>query len=264
MKKKISIHKQNKLVILFLYEIILGLVLFTLSVNVTAPLYIFLSWTVPSIYFLYALPNYRVKWIISALLWSIPGSLILDAIGHYTKVWDYWNNPLFAPSGIQILNIPIESFYWGFSFWLFTVLIYEFFFDKHRGHKFRTTEKTLLFGLTLVGLLTMYVLQNKLVGVFEHFFIAVIIIYSIFNLIFLYKLPRLRMRFLLASLLAFALGMIIELFSLLFNLWDFKGEHYIASFNILNKSLPLEEIIAWFVLSMSVVIIHEVFVDTKD
>lgn len=249
---------------LIFYEICLGLLIYFLNLNPTASLYIFLSWNIPSIYYLYKLRSYRVKAIITSFLWCIPASLIIDLLGHYTKIWSFWDNPLFSSSGIKILDVPIESFYWGFSAWLFSVLIYEFYFDKHKGHKFRRSEKLLIFILTIVSLICIYIVRNRLIGQNEYFYVIILVLYGLFDLFMFYKYKKLRIKILYSSLFLFILGLIIEFFSFSYSLWDFNGKFYLYTITLCNKPMPIEEIIGWLIFPMAALFIHEVFVDTGD
>src|SRR3989344_6880809 len=150
--KHISSKKKFQFLVLVLYEFIVGFV--ALSLNFNTLWYLSVSWVFPTIFFLYKLHLNRWRYILEALLWSIPGSLLIDWIGHYTRAWSYWENPLFASTGIGIFGIPIESFIWGSLFWIFYVVLYEYFFDENRASNFDKREKFLVIGFTGVSLIT--------------------------------------------------------------------------------------------------------------
>lgn len=126
----------------------------SITFNFNALQYLLVSWALPTLFFLYKLHINRYRYILEALIWSIGGSLLVDWVGHYSRAWSYWDNPLFASSGINVLGIPIESFVWGSLFWIFYVVVYEYFFDENRASNFNSKEKLLAFGFTVFGLIT--------------------------------------------------------------------------------------------------------------
>ena len=114
MLKKLLQRKITHFILLIIYEIVVGIISLHLGLN--ALLYILLSWILPTIFFLYKLRLKQTGYIIEALMWSIPSSILIDWIGHYSKAWNYWTNPLFASTGIDVFGIPLESFIWGSAF----------------------------------------------------------------------------------------------------------------------------------------------------
>ena len=98
------------------------------------------------------------EYIFEALMWSIPSSILIDWIGHYSKAWNYWGNQLFASTGIDIFGIPLESFVWGSAFWIFFVMVYEYFFDENRFPTFKNKEKLMALSITAFSLFVVFLL----------------------------------------------------------------------------------------------------------
>ena len=111
--KHISSKKKFQFLVLVLYEFIVGFV--ALSLNFNTLWYLSVSWVFPTIFFLYKLHINRYRYILEALLWSIPGSLLIDWVGHYSRAWSYWDNPLFASTGVIVIGNSSRIFYLGFT-----------------------------------------------------------------------------------------------------------------------------------------------------
>lgn len=259
----IARHKLNNLLLLLTYEILVGLFAIAIEANLLS--YLFCSWSIPTIYFLSRLKSFRIKWLTSSLLWGIPAALIIDFWGHYNQSWSYWDNPKFAVTGIEIIGIPIESFIWGVSFWLFHILVYEYFFDRHRTHQVKRLEKYGTAALLGVGIVAILVHTAGIrIPEITYYYLFLIILYSFVSLFILSKRPQLLGRALQFGLLSLVLGMIVEIVSLRLDLWSFPGSEFISKIQILQHAIPVEEIIWWFIIPVAICLLHEAITDTGD
>lgn len=257
--------KIKYLFVLICYEIFVAFfAAFIVKSNVLS--YIFLSWTIPSLFILYKLARFSKKIIINTFVWAIPGSVCMDLLAHYTDTWSHWWNPLFASTGIRIAGDPIESFIWGVSFWLFYLLIYEFFFDRHRSARPLTLrEKLLTFLLILTPIAVTYTIVSLTITVgSDRYFFGMIIISIIVDLVLLWKYPHLIKRIILFGLIAILLGIIIESVALSIGYWDFFAEKSVLVLNYFGKVLPIEELAWWLLIPTNIALIYELISDTKD
>lgn len=260
--KTIKQNKASLLVSLFIYELIIGL--FALFSNANALGYLFLSWVIPASYLLYLLRGRRLRYLIASFIWSFPASILIDLTGHYTKVWDFWSNPRFASTGIDLLGIPVESFVWGFLFWLSSVLIYEVFFDRSSTIKRGRFENIALILFWLLAVLVYLIITYNVVGPSKYFFLLLNLTYGLVDLVILIKYNYLARRLIEFGLVALSLGIIIELFSLALGLWEFNGEFYLITANLNNGvTLPLDELIWWFLVGIACAAVHEIVTDNQ-
>lgn len=259
----IAYHKINNLLILLAYEFVFGFIAIVLEANLLS--YLIFSWGLPTFYFLSRIKSFRLKWLTSSLFWGIPAALIIDFWGHYNKSWSYWDNPKFSVTGLELIGIPIESFIWGISFWLFHIVIYEYFFDKHRTHKSRRLEKYGTVTLFAIGVVAV-VLHTSGINVPElnFYYLFLIILYTLVSLLILSRYPQLLRRALFFGMLSLILGMIVELVSLTLGLWTFPGSEFITKVPILQHLVPIEEVIWWFIIPVAICLIHEAITDTGD
>ena len=250
--------KRVQFIVLVIYEFFIGYL--ALSFDFNALWYLGMSWVIPTLFFLYKLHINRYQYILEALMWSIPGSLLIDWVGHYSKAWSYWGNPLFASTGINILGIPLESFVWGSVFWIFYVVIYEYFFDENRASNFNNKEKFVAFGLVILSLVM--VLLINLYQPTIPFFYSLILLSIIFIIVIsLIPYRQLIPRVLKFGLIVFILGLQIEFFALKLNLWFFSGGDYLKEIQFFGNFIPIEELLWWVMVPMAIAAIHEIFAD---
>jgi len=258
MIKFVSKEKKLQLVFLIIYEVIIGTI--ALNFNFNALLYLATSWVLPTMFFLYKLRTDRSGYIFEALMWSIPNSILIDWVGHYSRAWNYWGNPLFASTGIIIFGIPLESFVWGSAFWIFYVVVYEYFFDENRAPGFGKKEKFMALSLVFFSLIIVLLinLYNPIVPLF---YLLVLIFLLSIVVIFLIPYKRLIPRIIKFGFFVFTLGLLTEFFSLKLGLWTFPGGNSIKEILFFGYLMPIEEIIWWFVVPVAIATVHEIFAD---
>lgn len=251
-------EKKWQLIFLFFYELIAGFI--SIHFNLNALWYLCVSWIIPVIFFLYKLSKDRYKYIFEGLMWSIPGSILIDWVGHYSKAWSYWENHLFASTGITVFGIPIESFIWGSALWIFYVVVYEYFFDKNRAPNFRKKEKITALGFTILGLIIIPLI-NSYNPTIPLFYGSVIFLFSFITILFLIKYKSLTIRMIEFGYIVFILGLQIEYFSLKLNLWTFPDGDFIKKILFFGHIIPLEEVLWWLIIPVTIATAHEVFAD---
>lgn len=259
--KLLSFHKKEILVFLFSYMLFASIVAVALDFNALE--YIFVSWTLPSAYFVYRIRTFRTKILLTSLAWSIPGSITIDLVGHESRAWSYWENLNFASSGISIFSIPIESFIWGVSFWLFYTSLYEFFYDKKRKHSYNKILYIILAVLYAYAALLLILINYTDQFSIDYFFIGILGMYSLINAFFLTQVRISYERLASFVIISFLLGIIVEITSLSLGLWEFPDAQFILTFNFWGTTVPIEEILWWAVLPLTILLTHELFNDNS-
>lgn len=260
MLKKLLQRKITHFILLIIYEIVVGIISLHLGLN--ALLYILLSWILPTIFFLYKLRLKQTGYIIEALMWSIPSSILIDWIGHYSKAWNYWTNPLFASTGIDVFGIPLESFIWGSAFWIFFVMMYEYFFDENRYPNFKNKEKLMALSITAFSLVVVFLI-NFYKPTIPYFYSIILCFLLLVTVFFLRPCKHLISRMIKFGIISFSLGILVEFFSLKLNLWTFSVEWSLKEILFFGHLIPLEEIIWWFIVPMAIATVHEIFADNQ-
>jgi hypothetical protein len=245
--------------LLIIYEVAVGYISLLLHFN--ALQYLSVSWALPAIFFIFHLKTKkRVGYLFEALLWSIPGSLLIDWIGHYSRVWSYWGNPFFASTGLKIATIPIESFIWGALCWLFYVAVYEYFFDTSRRPSFGYKEKLLAFSITILSIVLIFLIR-RYEPTIPYFYLMILAFAMFITVVSLAPYRKLVPRSLGFGLATFGIGLIVEFFSLAMGLWTFPPGHSILDIVIAGYNVPVEEILWWLVIPIGIASVHEVFAD---
>ena len=258
--RHISHKKKLQFLILVIYEFIAGFI--SLALDFNALWYLGISWVIPTLFFLYKLHINRYGYILEALLWSIPGSLLIDWVGHYTRAWSYWDNPLFASTGIGLFGVPLESFLWGSLFWIFYVAVYEYFFDENRASNFNKKEKFIATGFAVLSLVVVLWI-NSYQPTIPFFYSLILLLIIFMTALCLAPYRRLIPRVLKFGLIVFILGLQIEYFSLKLGLWLFPDGDFLYESLFFGYLVPIEEILWWVIVPMGVVAVHEVFADNQ-
>ncbi len=256
--RHISTKKKYQFLILVIYEFVVGYL--AISLNFNALWYLGVSWVLPTLFFLYKLHLNRYRYILEALLWSIPGSLLIDWVGHYTRAWSYWDNPLFASTGIGIFGIPLESFVWGSTFYIFYVVVYEYFFDENRASNFSSKEKFIALGFAVISLIGVLLINSNQPTI-PFFYLLILLLIIFMTAISLAPYRKLIPRVLKFGAIVFVLGLQIEYFSLKLGLWLFPDGDFLREVMFFSYSIPVEEVAWWIIVPMAVVAVHEVFAD---
>jgi hypothetical protein len=256
--RHISTKKKLQFLVLIAYEVTAGFIALFLDFN--ALWYLGISWVLPTLFFLYKLHINRYRYVIEALLWSIPGSLVVDWIGHYTRTWSYWDNPLFASSGFGVFGIPLESFLWGSLFWIFYVVVYEYFFDENRSSDFNNKEKLIVCSLGAISL-SLVILINSYKPTIPLFYLLILLLFVFLTALALAPYRKLAPRVLKFSSIVFILGLIVEFFSLKLGLWLFPEGDFVRTILVSGQMVPVEEVAWWFIVPMFIAAVHEVFAD---
>lgn len=254
-----SIKKRELLGILG-YFLIASLFIVTLQLGYLAGTMIYL--VAPSIYITIKKASvFRKTALFSALL-SAPLVLVFNYIATVSGAWFEVTS-----SGIRVLGtFPIETFLWAFSVTYFTIVFYEYFFDRNKEvRRFPKSIKylvlTLLLFVTLFGLV---LVMNRDLLVIEYFYTYFAFGLFIVPPVFVaFHYPVLLQKMVYQGLYFLLLSLIYEMAALQAGHWYFPGS-YIGFVEIFGYRFPFEEFI-WLAFCVpSTIAIYEVFADDRE
>lgn len=252
--------KRHDLVLLLIYPIIASVVTLLLKANVFVSILIFL--VIPAIFLSIRKSDQVKKAAIFSLLLGTPFIIIIYYIGHVTKAWimDYTIFPLV----FDFVNI--EAVLWLIIWIYFTVLFYEYFFDKHVRPKlwypnmkylvllvFSLFSVFLLFFLRFSSILERIPYSYLLMG-----FAAVVVPI----LLYLYNSPAQYQAFFKTQAYFLYFNLIYELNGLALGWWSFPGDEFIGWVSFFGLQFPLEEFIFWIAIgAMAILSYYKAFDD---
>lgn len=251
--------KKNDLFIIYSFVIIATIISFLFRVNYLVSI---ITFTIPPISFLlYRLRKDDKRFILESILWAIPASIIIDLLGHLNKAWE--ESTLFESRFLGLM--PYEGLLWGFFYVLLIILFYEYFFDRSKIHRFLKRSYYFFSLIILLAFITIILALNyrSLLEV-QYFYAIIIVLFSLLNILILKKFKTLRLKSLLATFFLMPFYFMWEVIALELGLWTFeKGNHVLYLNFPSGYSIPLEEV-AWFtVVTMAVILIHELFMDNR-
>jgi hypothetical protein len=216
---------------------------------------------VPSIYLSIRKPEIVRKIALVSLILIIPSVVVISYLGHTDGSW---YNP--SVLGLRIFNsYPIDDFVWGFVYYYYILVVYEYFFERVRiltlPKKFLNFE---YIGLALALFFTIYIyLRGIPITVDYFYFWVVIVLFCIVpGLVFLFH----RQVFIKAIYVALFFAPLSLLYEYIANVkgnWFFPGTHFIGQVQLLNVTFLLEEFTFLFLAAPAVVACYEFIADDK-
>ncbi len=258
MKKKETID----LALILLWPIIAAIISFLLKPNAFVSVLLFLA--LPSIYLAFRGKEYAKKAIIFSAIASVPIMFIIDYIAHLTGMWIVPNTIL----PFKVFNfVTLEVILWAFFTFLFVIMFYEYFIDKHKTKKI---WKPKMKYLTLVSLaifitfLSLFLSNRSLLNIPYWYLVFGLTLLLLPFLIQLLRFPKVTSKFFLAGAYFFFLHSVYEITALKLGWWSFPGTMFIGWVSILNVSFPLEEVLFWFILlTLAILSFFEFFEDDE-
>ncbi len=204
------------------------------------------------------------KIFLESLLWAIPASIVLDLFGHFNKAW--LESTIFDTRFLNLM--PYEGFLWGFSFIFFIVLFYEYFFDRSKIHHFIRRSYKFFALVFITALITLLVYMFKPHRMLIPYFYSILIgLFSLFDLVILWKYPVLIKKSITATVLLLPLFYAWEYTALFLNLWTFELGNHLYYFNLpflpSTTLVPVEELVWFFVVTLAAILMHEFFLDNR-
>jgi len=247
-------NKSYRLLFLSIY-----LILALASVLILRPVYIVsitIVLAIPAFINFLWLKNSRLPVFIfsalSALLFAPP----IELMARIVNVWDV-QSIFYRPFGL----IPIENMIFAFLNFFWVLSFYKYFINDDRELSISSNFKYLIilylvFDVLIFGL---YFYNPVLVGA-NYFTIALIILIIPGILLFL-KNPKLLKKTIVPTIFFAILFFIYELISLKIGSWFWPG-NYLLSLCIFGQTMPLDDIIIWYLLSTPILIAgYKLFID---
>lgn len=264
-KRLIKSHHRIDVLMMFVLPLFAFVLAFVFRTNLLTSTILFFG--LPSIYL--SIKNYRaiVKTSIFAFLLSVPATFIIDYLMVRDGAW-YIVGSVFP---FRLFNVVvIEQFIFSYLWTYVMVSMYEYFFDRNAPfQKERFVSKKMLCFILVVLLIAFFMIGLLLV---KASMVVIPYIYILFGItfifiplvLFLWHFPHFYRRFLNITLYFFFFAFLVEYVGLSLHQWIFPGFHYIWKIKYLGFSLPIEEVLFYFILSTpGILTYYEYFDDDR-
>lgn len=231
------------------------------STNLFVSVLLFLA--LPALYLLLRNPDLARKSIFFALLFSIPLSLFVDTLAAINGAWIV-PETIFP---IRILGVStIEVYLFGLFWVLFSVLFYEYFFDKgKKGDGFSPTVKYLIYFFIVLSLsvVAVFFSNAEWLRIPYVYFIMGTGFVIIPVAIFLFRYPKFLGRYLMIGLYFFSILLLFEIVALHNKQWIFPGQ-FIGFVQVYGYQFPIEELVIWMIFATPALLSwYEFFADDR-
>jgi len=210
---------------------------------------VFLFFGLPPTYLFFRNPTIIKKTVIFSLVAWWPLTIVWEYLVYVDNIW-------FVPSAYRFFrgSLPLEDIPWGIQFLIYGISVWEYFFNKSRlkGRLFPPRYKYLVAFLyvPLVIFFILYYLSPETLYV-PYFFLWLGLIYCVIPpVLFVIFRPKFLKRLVLMSVYFFIPFSLMDYTALTQNQWWFPGQHYIGVVSFFGHTLPLEEIIFFWILCM--------------
>ncbi len=252
-------HKKKELLLLLLWNIPAFGLSFLIGSNyiITAVLF----FVIPAIYLSIKRPSIIKKIFSSAVVILVPSVSILNYFAHTDG--SYYN---FSIIGIRIFGVyPIDDFLWGFLYFYYILMVYEYFFEKERILK--TPKRTIVFeiiGFSCALLFSFAVYVSGHIFTISYFYAWLVgIVFLFLPILILYNHPRIFKKTILVGLFFIPLSFLYEYVAISKVNWIFPGHHFLGYVTLFNISFPLEEMLWLLLAAPSVIVYYEFFADDE-
>jgi len=258
MKKRESID----LAILLMCPILATLISLLFKTNVFVSVLLFFG--IPALYLSFRGAKYIKKSIVFSVITSIPLIIIIDYVGHITKMWIIPNSILpFRLFGI----VTIEVILWAVFNSYCVLMFYEYFLDKDVTKKAWFPQMKYLVVAILILFITFIILFFNAPGVLHipYFYLAFgIVLLLIPVVVELFEYPKLISKFARVGAYFFFLTFLYEVTALKLGWWAFPGTEFVGWVSIFGTMFPIEELVFWLILfSTAVLSYYEYFDDDE-
>lgn len=230
---------------------------------------------------------FSVSWAVSIVLFFLPPAIWLSMkmpervshilffsfmfVGFFIFPVDYiatvnnaWTNTSIFP--FRLLGaVPVEDIFWSITIVYLLIMSYEYFFEKD-GHADivgkRRGKQTVLMALIFVAF-SLLVASGVPLSLPYAYAVIVFITSLVPLLVFLGYYTELIKPFVLIGAYSFILAVAHEYVALLLGYWAFLGE-YIGWVNVGFATIPIEEVIFYFILAGPTTLAYYKFADDRD
>jgi len=262
-------NKKIDLIILIFIPILTALISLCCQINFLVSTILFFG--APSLYLILRHKSALKKTFLFSLLFSIPSTFLFDYFIVKDGGW-YITNTIFPA---RIFNVvAIEQFIWGFLWFFYVIMFYEYFLDKQEQKSifsFFSKTNTIItkrmkyfsiFLFTILLFLILFIYCNHTLLTINYSYLVLGTIFLIIPLsIFLFLFPNFLVKFSLITIYFFFLAIIIEYVGLKLNHWTFPGTHVLGMTSFFGFLIPYEEVVLYFVLLTPALLSYYEFFD---
>jgi len=218
---------------------------------------------VPAVYLSFLLPKMVKKVAIFSILSTVPFSITIDYIAHYTNQWQVLNGPFPRFLGY----VSIEDVIWVVFFSFFAIMFYEYFIDFSRKRNIWNPRMKILAGFTwglFLLFLALYFFFPTALNIPYFYLVAGLLFLVTPSIVELLRRPKLLSKFILVIFYFFFFALIYELTALKLGQWTFPGNQYIGWVQIFGLQFPFEELFFGFLFYSTIVLVcYEAFDDDE-
>lgn len=253
-------HKQH-LLFFIIWPLVASGISFLFHLNIFYSTLVFL--VVPSIILSFLLPKMVKKILIFSTVATVPFSIVIDYIAHFTGQWKVLNNtfPWFLG------YVAIEDVIWVVCFVYFATMFYEYFVDYSKKTAIWSRRMKVLTGFSWGLLVLFFIFYFTLPVVFNipYFYLLAGLFFMVIpSIIELFKHPKLLPKFLMVVSYFFFFALIYELTALKLEQWIFPSTQYIGWVSIAGLGFPFEEMFfGFFFYAMITLVCYETFDDNQ-
>lgn len=205
------------------------------------------------------MPKIIRKSSIVSLILVIPLVTIVNYLAHTDGSW--YN---FSVIGIRIFDAyPIDDFIWGFFYFYYNIMVYEYFFERERiltlPKRFVRFEVIALL-VSILFSLFIYVTGSRLVLEYSYLWLVLIIFLLLPALIFIFH-RKIFIKAVLTGIFFLPLTFLYEYVASVKGNWLFPGENFIGYVNVLGITFPFEELLWLFMATPAIIAYYEFFAD---
>lgn len=250
-------------IVLYIWILLVTLFLYYYPLNFLSS--IVLYFVIPAVPLSIRHKRYIKHLAIFSLLFTIPLVIIIDYVMHATNGW--YNSTILP---FRLFGyVPIEDFFWAFSWVYFILIYYKTFYDVRLKESARVKYRfaVLVKGLStiLITFFAVYIFNKSLLHV-DFFYFKLGIALAIIPITFVMgKYKRLFSKTLHAGIFFSIISFAYEIIALKNGYWVFpNAEQHIGMVYISSIAFPLEEFVFWILLgSIAILSFYEFFYDDR-
>lgn len=255
-------HKTRDIIVLLILPAAALVISTTFSANLVWSSLLFFG--MPSAYLIWRKPEIFTKSFIFSFIFSFPLSVVIDALAVFDKGWYIPESIVpYRLFGVATLEVYVFDIFWV----LFSVLFYEYFFDRQKGsERFPKAYKylLLLFLVLMLAVVGAYY-GNPSLLVIPYFYAWASVITVMFPLfLFGYYFRKFIPRLTIAALYFFYVMFLFEVAAFWGEQWIFPGTHFIGWVEVFGISFPFEEFVFWMIFATPALLAYyEFFADDR-
>ena len=247
--------KTSRLIIFVLFPVIASFLSFFFKLDFCMSIFIFLG--LPSVYLSFVFKNRSLNAAKFAFIVCIPPAMVVDYILSLNGQWHVTS--VFPDRILEF--ITIENLMWGFLYFYFVVMFYEYFLgvNKNTGrlNSNMNTLSLLSLSFLITFLIVYFFLPSLLYIPYAYFwiFLSISLLPTIAKIVLS---PELLPKLLPIGLYFFFYNMIYEITALKLGWWSFPSTHYISIVSLFGVAFPFEELFFYiFLLAITITCFYE-------